>query len=315
MDNHSTSELDEPTPEHIAKLEAALADIENGFFHQYLFTSKTLIQTTFPHSAKSGKEITLINGDTHVTMYSRHGLPYGMYPRLIMIWLTREALRRSNLPVEQARRIPLSNNVAKFLREMGIKVHSGGENGTKAALKKQMLSLFSTSIGRDIYGYSKDRKAVDLDNAFIGKRAHLWWDEVPKGKKAGDYDEEFVILSTDFYRDLIQSVVPLDPKMVMGLRRSPFALDMYCWLTYRVSYLKYPTVVTWDQLRGQFGVGYPNTRYGRQDFKKNAKRAMEKVKTVWPEASAYFVENGLLLRPGNPSVPRKVHDEAQDLSR
>lgn len=306
MSNHTPTPGDQSNPDPIADLEARLAEIEAGLLDPFAFTSRTLIQTTFPHSARAGKELTLVNGDTTLTMYSRHGLPYGTYPRLLVMWLTREALRRSSLPLDEARVIPLSGNMSSFMREVGIKNATGGKKGTVTMLRKQMKSLFSTMIGRDFEGYTGDRDMVDLDNTLVAEKAHLWWD--PKPEDEIDFGGH-VTLSTAFYQDLMSAVVPLDAGMVGQLRRSPLALDMYCWLTYRLSYLRGITVVTWNQLRGQFGAGYPETPQGRQDLKKKLRVALGKVEEVWPEVSASFTANGIMLRPGSPSVPRKVGEE------
>ena len=68
-------------------------------------------------------------------------------------------------------------------------------------------------------------------------------------------------------------------------------------------------MVTWDQLRRQFGAGYQETPQGKRDFKKKLLEALEKVVVAWPEAAVDVMENGLMLRPGAPSVPRRVHQE------
>lgn len=302
MTDHSPN----PHDDSIAALEARLAEIQAGITDPIIFTSRTLIQTTFPHSARGGKEMTLTNGDTTVTMYSRHGLPYGVYPRLLVMWLAREAIRRRNLPIEQARVIPLPGSLAKFMREVGINSRSGGERGAIAAVRTQMKSLFATMIGRDIEGYTGDRSLVDLDNTLIAESAHVWWD--PQPEEAIDFGGH-VTLSAAFYADLTSAVVPLDAGMVRQLRRSPLALDVYCWLTYRMSYLRGITVVTWDQLRGQFGAGYPDTTRGRLDFKRKIRIAFDKVEAAWPEVSADLTANGIMLKPGSPSVPRKLGEE------
>jgi len=53
------------------------------------------------------------------------------------------------------------------------------------------------------------------------------------------------------------------------LKKSPLALDVYCWLTYRLCYLKTKTEVPWPALRGQFGARYPDTQRGLINFKFN----------------------------------------------
>lgn len=302
MADHSQSSNHAP----IAAIEVRLAEIEAGILDPHAFTSRTLIQTTFPHSARAGKELTLTNGDVTVTMYSRHGLPYGTYPRLLMMWLTREAIRRRDLPIEEARVIPLSGSLSSFMRDVGIKTTSGGKRGTITTLRKQMKSLFSTVIGRDFDGYAHDRGLVDLDNELIAESAHIWWDPQPEDEiEFGGH----ITLSEAFYRDLISAIVPLDAAIVGKLRRSALALDMYTWLTYRMSYLRRITVVTWDQLRGQLGVGYPDTPQGRQDFKKKIRAALARVVEAWPDVTASVTTNGIMLKPGSPSVSPRVGEE------
>ena len=89
MNDHTLAEMNSGKSDSAAVLEARLAEIEAGILDPYAFTSRTLIQATFPHSAKAGEKIVLVNGNMRVTMFSPNGLPYGVYPRLIMCWLTR----------------------------------------------------------------------------------------------------------------------------------------------------------------------------------------------------------------------------------
>ncbi len=57
--------------------------------------AKMLVQTTLPHRAQPGKQYTRTDGDVtlSITDLGGAGLPYGAYPRLILIWMTTEALR------------------------------------------------------------------------------------------------------------------------------------------------------------------------------------------------------------------------------
>lgn len=307
MDNHSPA----PNDDSIADLEARLAEIEAGILNPYAFSSRTLIQATFPHSSKAGKEIVLKNGAMTVTMYSPHGLPHGVYPRLIMCWLTREAIRRRDLPIQEARTIPLGGSLSEFMREVGIKTASGGKNGNITSLRKQLKSLFSTFVSIHVEGHeNRDRQQVafdQLENTLIAESAMLWWD--PKHPDQLGVQDSTVTLTEAFYRELTCSAVPLDVNVLRRVRRSPMAIDVYCWLTYRLSYHRGITVVTWDQLRQQFGAGYPDTTRGKLDFKRNLKIALGKVLDAWPEAAVEPTVNGLMLKTGDPSVPRRVQEE------
>ena len=288
-----------------------LAQIESGLVDPYTFTSRTLLQATFPHSARAGKEIVLKNGNVQVTMYSSKGLPYGVYPRLIMCWLTREAVRRKSLDIDEARIIPLGASLAEFMREIGVDGRSGGKTGNIANLRKQLTALFSTFISVETIGSSDmedmPRSFQKIDNSLIADSSTLWWD--PKNEDQLSLMNSSVTLSKVFYQDLIGSAVPLDIAILRAIKRSPMAIDLYCWLTYRLSYHQGFTVVTWNQLQAQFGAGYPNTARGRVDFKRKLKGSLERVVDAWPEAAAVPTDHGIMLKPGNPSVPKEIQQQ------
>ena len=295
------------------ELEARLEEIEaaNHLLDPYAFSSRTLIQTTFPHSSKAGDKLVLKNGALTVTMISPNGLPYGVYPRLIMCWLTREALRRRDLPEDEARTIPLGSSLADFMRDVGITGRSGGRTGNITSLRKQLRSLFTTMITAEVVDHeSRDKHQIVFDqmqNTLIAESSMLWWDT--RNPEQLSLQDSSVTLTAGFYRELTCSAVPLDVAILREIRRSPMAIDLYCWMTYRASYQRGITVVTWDQLRRQFGAGYQETPQGKRDFKKKLLEALEKVVVAWPEAAVDVTENGLMLRPGAPSVPRRVHQE------
>jgi hypothetical protein len=93
-------------------------------------------------------------------------------------------------------------------------------------------------------------------------------------------------------------------RALKALKHSPMALDIYCWLTYRVSYLKKKTEIPWPALQMQFGAGYPDTLRGQLDFKRNFLKHLQSVLVIYPEAKAEKGSYGLLLRPSKPHVPQ-----------
>jgi hypothetical protein len=78
------------------------------------------------------------------------------------------------------------------------------------------------------------------------------------------------------------------------------ALDLYCWLTYRMSYLRKETVIPWPALQAQFGADYAR----RRAFKGKLVESLRKVLTVYTEAKAGLVENGLLIKPSGTHIRR-----------
>jgi hypothetical protein len=98
--------------------------------------------------------------------------------------------------------------------------------------------------------------------------------------------------------------VPLDLRAVKALKKSPLALDLYAWATRRVSYLLRPTLITWESLRWSFGAGYADTPQGRSCFRAKAIQAFRRIVLVYPELKVEGQENGLLLRPSGPHIPK-----------
>jgi hypothetical protein len=134
--------------------------------------------------------------------------------------------------------------------------------------------------------------------------ADLWWD--PKDPAQGSLWESTVTLSDPFFREIIERPVPVDMRALQSLKKSPMALDVYVWLTYRMSYLSKPTEVPWEALQGQFGAGYPETGQGLRDFRKAFVHALKKVQEVYTGAKALPTESGMKLAPSRPHVPRRI---------
>ena len=59
------------------------------------FMARLLAQTTLPHRDPHSNEFTRRNGNLELTILSPStiGLPYGSIPRLLLSWLTTEAVR------------------------------------------------------------------------------------------------------------------------------------------------------------------------------------------------------------------------------
>lgn len=79
-------------------------------------------------------------------------------------------------------------------------------------------------------------------------------------------------------------------------------LDIYMWLTYRMSTLKEPTLIRWPVLRAQFGADFGQTRV----FKHRFLRQLKSVLVVYPEAKLEETSGGLLLKPSPSHVDKPV---------
>ena len=104
---------------------------------------------------------------------------------------------------------------------------------------------------------------MEISGGFkIASHSILFWD--PKSPNQSTLWESTVTLTKEFYDEIIEHPVPVDMRALSGLKSFSLALDIYCWLTYRMSYLKRPVEIPWELLAMQFGSEYSEFR----DFKK-----------------------------------------------
>lgn len=264
----------------------------------------------FPYSHRAGDKIVLVDGDKRITLMAPDGLPYGRYPRLLMMWLGREVVRRKGtMPMDEARKIPLGKSLAHFLRECGV-IKATNPDGTLRpvstrsyrALKAQLLRLASTTIHIETTGSGTQGAATTWDNTLISEEGFFWWDIL---EHADDDGEQYMLLSEKVFLRIAQSCVPVDPVHLAELSTSVAATDLYVWTTRRKSTHDGYTRVTWAQLRGQVGATFPDTDQGMRDFRKQIRQARKKVLAAWPEAGIREWQGGLELVGKETAVPKK----------
>lgn len=257
------------------------------------FMARAMVQATMPHKRVSGNEFTRTNGAFAMTMLapSTIGLPYGSIPRLVTGFLTTEAVKTKD------RHIVLGSSLSRFMAELDL-APTGGRWGTIPRLRDQMTRLFACSISCTYSAGS----AFALENVNIADKATLWW--TPQQPDQAALWESTVVLSERFFTEITENPVPMDLRALRALKRSPMALDVYLWLTYRLSYVKGRTAVPWGALQLQFGADYPATNQGRRDFKKAFLRALAKVAVVYAAARLDTTADALILLPSRPHVSR-----------
>lgn len=259
------------------------------------FMARAMTQATIPHSKVEGTEFVRKNGDFSLTIFTRSkiGLPYGSVPRLLLAWVTTEAVKKKE------RELMLGDSLSEFMRKLEL-VPTGGRWGSITRLKEQSKRLFSATITCE---YEDNEKWL-LDNVQIVDRAAIWWE--PKKAEQTSLWNSTLTLSQKFFDEITESPIPIDMRAIKYLKKSPLSLDIYSWLTYRMSYLRQTTTIPWGVLQMQFGVGYPETAQGCANFKVKFKKALKRVLEIYPEANVLPEQKGFVLRPSKTHVA-KLH--------
>lgn len=297
----------------------AIEALEAQEAKQLGFTTRSLVQTTLPHSkpmkeTKKSEKLRLKNPDLKPELeedksssFIREngnakllvipnpilGLPYGNIPRILIAWLSTEAIRKKE------RQIQLGNNLSDFLRELDLS--RAGSNISR--LRDQMNRLFSCSIQSMENSETPEAFIDTIEKADIAEKYESWW------SKKTDYTSLFnsyVILSEKFFNDVVKSPIPIDLRVIKAIRSSSLALDIYCWVTYKNSFTRQPIAISWELLQLQFGAGYPMTSQGKQNFKQMFIKTLRDVAVVYPEAGKLQTEKDyLLFIPGKPSISKQ----------
>jgi hypothetical protein len=230
------------------------------------------------------------------------GLPYGSYPRLALAWLSTESVRT------RSREIELGPTFSSFMYKLGLTPVTG-KRGTTSRLRDQLHRLFSTTIrcsyqeSGDWDGRADGRDSLSpVSCAGVGysiaHKHQLWWS--PRDPEQQPLWSSVVALSAEFHDELVAHAVPIDLRALKALKGSPLALDIYSWLTYRMSYLRRPCLIPWEALRTQFGADYGRLR----DFKRKFLAHLANVLHVYPAARLTNRSAGLLLGPSSTHVRR-----------
>jgi len=214
------------------------------------------------------------------------GVPYGSRARLIMLYLQTEALRTNS------REIELGKSLRDWLTRLGIPI--GGKSLKDAREQAERISRCRLSF------HIKSGGRSGLVNQNIVDTA-MFVDGTDAGQ--GSLFLETARLSESFYEQLKKNPVPLEEAAIRAINNNSMALDLYCWLAYRLHVLTGPRPITWKALMGQFGAAYKEQFHFKPRFLENLHLAL----AVYRDANVEVDERGLILRPSRPPVaPRQI---------
>ena len=219
-------------------------------------------------------------------------LPYGNLPRLLLAWVSTEAVRT------QSREISLGRSVSGFMRKLGMEDRSGSPRGDRTRLRNQMKRLFSCSVSL-IY---EDERVTASMTSPVASRAEFWWNE-RKPDEPVLFNSK-IRLGEDLFNEILRHPVPLDMNTLKALKRSTLGLDLYLWLNYRTFTLKRPLALTWRLLYSQFGAHPDKTsdRVTVRNFQRKVVRELKKIKLAWPGLSYATAPGVLILSPSPPAI-------------
>jgi hypothetical protein len=213
------------------------------------------------------------------------GLPYGPKPRLILVYLNREALVHGSPEIE------VEDSLTAFVRcLLGY-----DPNGKEIRLLKDQLGCLAGAMVR--LGVQRAGRAFQID-AKVVTAFDLWF---PKDRRQRVLWPSIVRLSLDYFESLQKHAVPLDERAIAALSHSSMGLDIYCWLAqrlHRISPFK-PQFIPWTALKEQFGWNYSRMRKFREVFR----LTLDMVASQYRGARVELDDHGMMLRNSPPPIP------------
>ena len=276
------------------------ADGEIGFFYS------GWAQAALPHRRLADEAIWQIETD-RVSLIVQPGLrampgtapvyvgvPYGSRARLILLYLQTEALRTN------CREVELGTSLHAWLRRLEIPI--GGKSMRDVREQAERISRCRMTFQISQGGRTGLVNQHLLDNAMF----------VDDGEAQQGMFIETAKLSETFFEQLRKHPVPVEEAAVKQIANNSVALDVYCWLAYRLHSLDTPRQISWKALHAQFGRGTAQIFHFRPTFR----QALDLALAVYPDAQVEVDERGVVLKPSRPPVaPKTVSLQSGKASR
>ena len=264
---------------------ASEADADLGFM------ARTMALCSLPRTNPGNrKEYVRRNGPYTLVMTSGfdNKLPYGNLPRLLLAWVSTEAVRT------QSRELVLGKSLSEFMGKLGM----DSVGGARTRLRNQIRRLFNAHV-QLVY---KDQHGEANVSSSVADRSEFWWNERKPDEPS--LWESKIRLGEDFFNEIINHPVPLDMNTLTALKRCALGLDLYLWLTYRTFALRAPLRLTWRQVYRQFGA-HPDKASDKRtvlNFRRKVLRELKKIKLAWPELNYSTAPGVLILHPSIPAI-------------
>src|SRR5580700_3850075 len=215
-----------------------------------------------------------------VTGHPSYGLPWGQ-DRLVPIFLATLAIR------QRSPRITFES-AAQMLDTFAMQ-----QGGTQY---RRLVGAFQRIFGATIFfGTDSQReRATVIHRARFNfmSEARIWYSRDPDQKLLPGDCQNVIVLSEEFYHEILAHPIPTDLEAAKALSSSPAALDLFMWLSYRCFTARGRERVP---LFGDFGLisQLGSADYARpRKFREKLESWLDLVRTMWPQCPASIDQHG-----------------------
>lgn len=253
-----------------------------------------LIQCTLPHSDPKERDWIRTSGGHTLIVSSGidktgkpFGVPYGSFPRLVLAYIITHVVKNKDTAYakeEDQRRIVFKSFFRSFLKEVGYTVRPSVRHAK--TLHNGLERLLYATITYDYEGQNEHTRGRLRTKFDVAPKSVIFWNF--RSPDQGGLWDSYIELSKDFRDSILEAPVPLRTEMLAALKKSPLALDLYMWLSYRLYTIQRNNQeslpLSYGSLQTQFGTGISSDNY--RSFRRELRLAFDKVKEQWEKLSA-----------------------------
>jgi len=246
-----------------------------------VFLARELILCTLPHSdpgdvlmwSRTNGNLTLaIKAGVNEKTGKSYGVPYGIIPRLILVWMVTEIIRT------KSRRLELGHYLSDFLEKLGLSSYTGrGPRGDARRVREQMERLFNSIVSFNYSLKGEGRSGHAWVNMQIAPEGVLWWSD--RNPEQPALFGSWIEVSEKFFQAIMNAPCPLDIRVLRHIKDSSLGIDLYTILNreaFRARKGDKPRFLAWDWLQEQTGNEYSNLH----DFRRYALVQIEAIRAV-----------------------------------
>ncbi|MBU0774941.1 MAG: hypothetical protein KKH54_07060 [Alphaproteobacteria bacterium] len=219
------------------------------------------------------------------------GVPFGAYPRIILISILSQAVMKTS------RDVFLGGSFRDMMRRFGYEGASRGRRGQTDKLVEQLDRLLACEwmINWEASDPGKAESAFKVDEV---KLSHNY---SGLNNPDGTFNRELRISET-FFEHLREHAVRLDMNAIHAVRTKPTAIDLYTYLAFRLPRIPEGKVVelNYEQLAVHMG----NSMESPAQVRWKLKNTLDLVAGLYPEARIEIGDRSIKMR----NSPRPVAD-------
>jgi hypothetical protein len=163
-------------------------------------------------------------------------------------------------------------------------MHKGGKEYRRLVAAFERIFGATIFFGTDTIGGTA--RVVQRSRFSFFREAQIWYSRDPRQYPVSDQFENVIVLSDEFYREVVAHPIPADLEAVKMLAAAPAVLDLFMWLSYRCFVAKGIEMIPLFGSRGlasQIG----SIEYARpRRFREKLDGWLESIRVLWPECPA-----------------------------